>query len=249
MSRTHGLRGVNAPPFDGLADIRKFVIVRDDFIGGDTGTAITTGTIGELGWQLDIIAGDGASNADTLTGVASGHPGVVRFGSGSTTITAADEIAATIGGDNILLEATDPVYFGVVASQPVLAETNSYFGLFADAETVAGLGVNSVCFEYDASTGGTWLATTRAASTSTVVDTGVTVVADQFDTLEFAATTASVEFYVNGEHVASSSTNIPTAALGVGIKIATEGTTEAFVDVDAFMLRLPVSRGGDAVVS
>lgn len=253
MSRTHGLRGVNAPPFDGLADIRKWVILRDEFVGGLLSATGTVGDIGELGWTTSIIAGDGAvTSADSLafTGTAADF-GVIQVGTGVTTPADEDEIAFTIGGDDVVLRATDPLYIAFIAGNQTVTAQKGYFGVFTDADTVSGLGVDSVCLSFDSVEGTTWLANCTNGSTTTTVDTGVVAVAAELVCLEIAVTTGSAEFYIEGEHVASISTNVPTAAkvMQLGAKVATSAAAEKFINIDAFMARVPVSRGGDAVRS
>ena len=237
--------GANIPPFDAVADVRKYAIVRDEFLGGLT----TSGNVGELGWTITQVTGDSAPDVDQIStaSVVLGHPGVIGLNTGATTPAANDEGALTLAGALQLPDSTveGMVYAAAVVRFPNITAVEFNFGFFATSLN-AGRDTNSVSLEFDASADGDWNAVTVAGSTATAVantDIASSAVAvDTWYTLEVAADQNSAYFWVDGEQVAHITTNIPTAVLVPGFKVATEANAEKTVYIDAFMLRAPAGR-------
>lgn len=185
-------------------------------------------------------SGSGASNAlNTLTAMQSSRPGVVTSSTGTTT----SGYAQIFGND-----AADPNKVMTVTKGYTEFNANVYFDNLSDGTDTytykMGL-VNS----YSSSTGasaeviigyssginsGKWFLRTQSASTTTDVDSGVTVAADTWYHIKWVCYDGDrVDFWINGTYGGSSSTNIPTATLGPIMSIwKTAGTTARTVDTD-----------------
>lgn len=240
------------PPFDAVADFRRYVILTDHFVGGNA----TSGTVGDLGWSVTSVAGDSVPDVD-LVGTAAtvqGHPGVIQLNTGATTPAAADEGALSLPNvDGIVLYdpsdggAVDDehVYVAAIVRFASVADIEFNFGLF-DAAGVAGRGVNSISAEFDASADANWQLVVVDGSTATAADTGIAVAVDTWYVLEIGANEDEVQLFIDGVLVASTaSANIPDdEGLGPVFKVATEAAAEASVLIDAFQMRVPVANTG-----
>jgi len=231
--------GSNVPPFDTLADPRRFSILVDDFVGGST----ETGEVGQLGFNIKQIAGDSGPDVDVITtaSVVLGRPGVVQLNTGATTPAAADEGALYLQGAVALDASTQPVYLAAGVRFPSVASVEFNFGLFATAVN-AGRDSDSVTIELDTSASTKLTGVSVASNTASSVDLGVTAAANTWYTLEIIATSSWVGFYVDGDFLGELTSNIPTAALVPGFKVATEANAEKSVQIDFFCQRMPVSR-------
>lgn len=81
------------------------------------------------------------------------------------------------------------------------------------SSTGTGDPANGIYFQYsDDINGGNWIGVTRNSSTSTVVNSSVTVSANTWYKLRFIINSAGnlVQFYINNTLIGTSSTNIPT---------------------------------------
>lgn len=243
--------GANVPPFDAVADVRKFAIFRDDFIGNLGGTLDDTNAgISELGWKVTDVAGAGDSDLDIITTAATilDHPGVVSLNTGPTTPAANDEAGLTLPGAVVLPDSSTDglVYAAAVVRFPSVTSIEFNFGLF-DLSLGAQRDTDSICIELDASAAAYFVGAATAGSSAVGTDvSGVqtTVAIDTWYTLEVAADQSSAYFWVNGEllgEIVGTQTALP---LYPGFKVTTETTAEKSVLIDAFGLRVPTARKG-----
>lgn len=240
MAQYYRPGGANVPPFDTLADPRRFSIAIDDFVGGST----ETGEVGSLGFTITSIAGDSGPDVDYIATAATllGSPGVISLNTGATTPAASDEGALTLAGAVAFSTATDPIYVASRVRFPSVASVEFNFGLFATSLN-AGRDTDSLTIEFDASADAQFQGVSVASSTASAVDLGVTVAADTWYTLEIVATGTWAGFYVDGDFVGEVTSNLPTStALVPGFKVATEANAEKSVLIDFFCLRTPTSR-------
>ena len=237
-----------------MASLRKYVILRDDFIAGKSGDDAIDG-MGDLGsWIVTDVAGAADSDVDFVSTAATvkGHPGVISLNTGPTTPAADDEGSLSLSNvDAIILndpsdglaDSDEFVYVGAIVRFPAIADVEFNFGLF-DAANAAGRGVNSVSVEYDESADAEFNLVVVDGSTATAVATDVVVAIDTWYLLEIAATEDEAYLFINGVQKAhTTSANIPDdEGLTPVFKIATETAAEQSVLIDAFMLKIPVSR-------
>jgi hypothetical protein len=240
MGITNRPGGANVPPFDSVADIRKFVVLRDDFIAG--AAAGTTGVVGELGWTVTQVSGDSAPDApQDVTGYL-GHPGVISFNTGPTTPVDTEEGALTLEGAIVLPDSTvdGMIYAASIVRFPAVTALEFYFGLF-DLSLGAGRDTDSVSIELDISADTEFVGVSVAGSS--VVDaiqtSTITAVLDTWYTLEIAADQGSAFFWVNGTMIGEVTGTNTALPLYPGFKMANEGSAEKSVLIDAFMLRAP----------
>lgn len=116
----------------------------------------------------------------------------------------------------------------------------TYFGLMDG--NAAGAPTNGVYFSYTHGTNsGKWVCTTRSGSTSTTVNSNITVTANQWYKLKAVinATGTQVQFYINDTLVGTSTTNIPTAAQRFVFKMEkSAGTTARTSSLDYVSFRM-----------
>lgn len=239
------LNAIAHPPFDAVASLRKHVILRDDFLAGTT----ATGLVGDLGWTITSVAGAADSDVHVIStaAVVQGHPGVIHLNSGPTTPAIDDEGSLfLVNADGLILPDGDEqaIYVAAIVRFPAIVDVEFNFGLF-DAANAAGRGVNSVSVEYDESADAEFNLVCVDGSAALAVATDVVVAVDTWYLLEILAHEHECQLFIDGEYKARCVTaaNIPDdEGLAPGFKIATEATAECGVYIDAFMLRVPVSR-------
>ena len=184
---------------------RREIILYDDFTGG------TVAVPGDTGWTA-TVAGTAAAIANLAVGTQS-DIGVISLSTGTT----------ATGSALITKNATSFTYgLGVVVCEMrVLVATLSTTGVqqFIIRSGITSGGttdpVNGVYFEYNLSAFGVnWQGRTSAASTRSVLNTGVAVTAGTYVTLRYEVNTAAslVTYYINDTNVGTLNTNIPTGS-------------------------------------
>lgn len=224
--------GANVPPFDAVADIRKFAVVRDDFTTGLT----TSGNIGEAGWLLSNIAGTGSVAYQTGT---AGHPGIVRLTSGAV---ASNESMLSLVEDSILLDSASMIYAAFIVSPVAITAAEINVGLFDDVSS-AGRSTDSISLELDISVSGNWFSVVNDGGSATTADSTVTAVAGDWYVVEIAADATHAYTFLNGEQVDDVAGTF-SVALTPGVKVAAEGAAAKSVDIDAAIVRSGANRKG-----
>lgn len=240
------------PPFDELASY-DYVIIRDEFVGGNSGDDAID-TMGDLStWLVTDVAGAADSDVDFVSTAATvqNHPGVISLNTGPTIPADADEASLSLPNlDSVILPDGEktPVYVAAIVRFPSIVAVEFNFGLF-DAANAAGRGVNSVSIELDISADAAFQGVVVDGSTATAVDMITTVAVDTWYLLEIAAHEDEVQFRVTGGNYGATpgeatvyrttSANIPDdEGLGPVFKVATETAGEKSVLIDFFMLRM-----------
>ena len=245
--------------FDKIFDLaRSPVIVEDDFLYGDLvgdDTAVLGG-LGAAGWLVTDVAGAADSDIALVAGSASlkNHPGIIVLNTGGTTPQADDESSLSLQNLNgiVLPDVSDAdgaaneyVYLRAFILFPTEITNHEFnFGLF-DAIDAAGRGVNGVSAEFDQSADAEWNLVVTDGSASTAFAGGTAVAADTWYDLELFASEDHCALWVNDVFQAETNvkTNIPDDEPLVPVfKVATEAAGEEEVHIDAFQLRVPVSR-------
>lgn len=191
----------------------------DDFTGN-------SGTVGEYSWSSQA-SGTGAT-ATNASGEAN-HPGIRRASTGTTATGYAgwnNKVAgmACNGGDVIEMLVRFSANTGIV-----------WRGGLQDTTTNAD-NVDGYYFEFDPGTSANWRYVTANNSTRTKASSSTAVSANTWYKLKIVVNSAnsSVEFFVNGSSVGTSTTNIPTSARTIGVTgiIANDGVATTSVDWD-----------------
>jgi hypothetical protein len=161
----------------------------------------TTGIISD--WTLTTVEGAGSA-----TEVTSGPAGILTLTNG-TALNDSDQIQLTTAIHN--LTAAKDLYYETRVKISDADKTASLYGLtVVDTSVIASAPTDGVYFQ-TGNASANLLATTRASSTGTGVDTGVDVVDATFITLGFLFSGTTVYFYVNGTQTTTSTANIPAA--------------------------------------
>jgi hypothetical protein len=163
------------------------------------------------GGILQLVSGTGAAVGNIGPGSgAANHPGILQLFTGSTTTGK----ASVVGSRSTISTTKGPIHFGVVFALSDVSDGTNRFMVrsgFGDFLETTGAR-DGVFFRYiDTENGGEWQGITRYSNTETVVDTNVA--ADtSWHTYEFEVNddATSVEFFIDGVSVGTSSTNIPT---------------------------------------
>lgn len=245
--------------FDRIFDLgRSPVIVQDDFLYGDLvgDDAAVLGGLGAAGWLVTDVVGDANSDIDLISGSATlkNHPGIIRLNTGPTSATTADEASLSLQNLNgiVLPDVSDDddasneyVYLRTLIWFPTEITNHEFnFGLF-DAANAAGRGVNGVSAEFDQSADDEWNLVVTDGSASTAFAGNLAVTFDTWYDIELFASEDHCMLWVNGVFQAQTDvkTNIPDdEPLFPVYKVATEASSEEEVHIDAFQLRIPVSR-------
>lgn len=110
-----------------------------------------------------------------------------------------------------------------------LVATNTAKGVFFRAQA-AGAGVNIFCVTKNGASG---------SGLETTTDTGISANGPEYHLFEIIATSTSVKFYIDGNLVATHTTNIPTTGIGVRVGLATTDTSNKSIRVDWLRESLP----------
>ena len=213
-------------PFDPY-DYRTTCYLRDEFFGG----AAASGSIGELGWNTNggfIDQGGGTTN----------EPGFYTLSTGGSSATTAT--IYTQGSSNVFAPGTFDLVWRVRLNQ-VDVNTATHVGIQDSVTTVAP--TNGHYFQkLDADTN--WFAVSRAAGvqTGTRTDTGIAI-GTSFITFRVVRTgSALAEFYINGELVATHSTNIHAVNCNTVVGIVNSAAANKTISIGFFQMIVPVTR-------
>lgn len=170
--------------------------LEDEFANGGT----SSGTIGQLGWSS-------AGTISQKVGEAA-EPGLYTVATGGVSAT-----AGRINTPQLFIPTTPHYLLWRVRLNTNDANTTARFG--AGASVTGNPPNNGIYFEkLDADTN--WFCVTRASSvqTGSRADSGVQV-STSLITFEYRFDGTRVLFFINGAHVATQTTNIPTAVLAL----------------------------------
>lgn len=217
----------------------------DDFISGNANP------LGNLLWNT-ANNGAGSSITNGVVGtVASNHPGVVQFGTGSTTT---GNVIMRMGSNNntqwpMILGGGIVTFIWVVMIPALSTAVDIFVVRCGLMDTNSGQAVpDGVYFEYTDPGGGSptpfWSICTAKSSVRTVTQTNVTVGAGTWYTLRADINTAasSIAYYINGTvaNVSPLATNIPTLAIGPCAFIlkagGSTGTNTSLLNLDMFYM-------------
>ncbi len=153
---------------------------------------------------------------------------------------------AAVGSFNLInrlkLGGKQVAYEARVRIETLSTSAQTFTASYGLTNTDLAAAANGVYFTYTHGTNsGNWTCNTRASSTSTNLNSGVAVTANQWYKLKAVINAAGTQadFYVNGTLVGSSTTNIPTAALKFVFKIEkSAGSTARTTSVDYISWRM-----------
>ena len=202
-----------------LYDYRTMMAVWDDFQQG----LVSSGSLGKLGW---VTAG-------TLSGLSSelNRPGLVQL---TTTAVSGTVCRLSPHNSNSIVPEQRQDVTWIARVNTVDANTTVRFG---EANSVAGNPPNNGAYfeKLDADT--TWACVSRAGAVQTRVVTAVPVTT-AFVTLKISRVTDGYNYYINGQLVATITTNLPVAAVALGVApygfIINSAAANKTVDIDYF---------------
>ena len=197
------------------------VIIKDEFLSG----LLTTGSIGELGWNLTGTGGTITNTDTTRTGsitlttpATSANSAIITLKPASTTTGMTDFASEW--------DMTWIVKIPTITSDDWFVFTLSYS---SDNSKYAGFQVNTYS---------TWRAVNKDTS-ATNTDTGITATAGQWYKLRAKRTSTTIQYYIDDVLVATNSTNLPTGQ-GQPRAIVYNGLSSArYIVIDYFSLRIP----------
>lgn len=164
---------------------------------------------------VSIVVNGGTTTLET-TPTDGTYEGKVILATGTTNNNTGRAAADPFNSVNKMILGTARRVFEARVLIPTLSTASiSFFPVIGLVDTNAvGLPTNGVFFYYLHSTnGGAWQAHARSASTSSLVNSAVTVVANTWYKLKFIAYPGNVDFFIDGNYIGSAVANIPTAAL------------------------------------
>lgn len=244
--------------FDRVFDLgRSPVLVQDDFLYGDLvgDDNVVLGGLGAAGWLVTDVAGSPDSDLGLISGSATlkNHPGIVILSTGATTPLTSDEAALSLQNLNGIVlpdvsdgddAANEYVYLRTFVLFPTdIDDLQFNFGLY-DAVT-AGRSSNGVGIEYDNSTDLEFNLVVTDGDADEAVAGSLVVAPDTWYDIEIFASEDHCLLWVNGDFQAETfDVDIPDdEPLFPVYKVACEAdTNEQFVHIDAFQLRVPVTR-------
>ena len=177
-----------------------------------------------------------------LSGEA-GHPGIWRMSViGSGSISAIDlELASILPSNNQII-----VMQTLVRIPALSTSTQEFTFRFGMMNSITGTGApaNAVTIVYERASSVNWRAVTTNASVSTTTNSAIPVVAGDWVYLEIELTNnTSVVYKVDGNVIATHTTNIPASVIGMAYKTSkTVGNTTRSVDLDVFNYFMTLNR-------
>lgn len=223
---------------ESLFSPRTALYFYDEFMNGNS--SATNSKTGDMGW-LSTVSGTGASVVSSVT-AANNRPGIIQFGSGSTTSGVANISGGVSGtGNGTILLGGGAITVEMAVQVPTLGTAGQQF------EYTIGLGdtvntepANGVYFRYaNGATGDFWAIKTAAGGSRTSTTTATAVVAGQWYRLGFVinAAATSIAYTVDGASVGTITTNIPTLTVAPHAEIVkSAGTTQRTTLLDYFIM-------------
>lgn len=203
---------------------RKSYTIFDDFLVGNS--TIT----GVLGWNASTSGGTATVTAGTAT-----NPGILRLDTSNSSTGRASVgtgMSAFLFGGGVYTN-TWGVKVNVISDG---TETYTVRAGFIDSQSAAP--TDGAYFMHDNSSGN-WVCKTRSNSSETSTNSNVAVsTSSSFDILkvDVNSNASEVKFYINGNLVATHTTNIPSGTnrnTGMGIMIVkSAGATSRYIDAD-----------------
>lgn len=213
-------------------------ILREDFDRGfDISTATGTSFVTNQALPVAYTANGGTA---TYASSVAGGPGIISLETGTI---------ATNGSVNCFVTAGNRIVLGGGEIRirhrirvPTLSDgTNTFTLVHGLRNVITGLASDIVCAVYTHGTNsGNWQLLTRSASTTTTVNGTAGPVANTWTTLEFVINSAatSIQLFVDGVSMGTSTTNIPTVAMGMQAMITkSAGTTNRTLQVDLVQMK------------
>lgn len=160
-----------------------------------------TGVIGELGWTT--TGGNTAAVSGSLL-----HPGVLDFQTaalGPTIVALRPSETLLMSVDNIQRVAT------IMRTRTIPTTVSVRFGFGTDPVALGETG-QGVYFSQLTGTSANWRAITRDGAGVTTTVTNVPIVTDNWALFEIIRSGSNWDFYINGAHKATHTTNLLTAA-------------------------------------
>lgn len=210
-------------------DINEQITFADDFIHD-----VQAGTLVGIGW---ILAANGGTVTSPTTNVDSLHPGIVQL----NTTGVQQPLIYLNSNSNISGGGTSRYQMLVKTPAALPTGTQNYIIRAGTGDNIANNAtdyVNGIYFEFPASGTTAIQCKTAAANTRTTTSSGVNWTVNTWYLLEFTTTPGSVVFRINGNIVATNTTNIPAGATnyyGPIFKLMkTAGATAVAFYIDAF---------------
>lgn len=209
-----------------LADRTLFSIFYTDFLGNAFGEMISN------------VSGAGAAATAGNTIVDQGHPGIARLQTGTSSTGRAPIVGAliTTKGGAIVFESDVNIPVNLSDS------TDRYIVYVGFMNSFTAESSDQICFKYsDDINSGRWQGITSRNGSNTTVNGGagqVVATATWYKLrIEINAAATSVEFFVNGTSIGTSTTNIPQETSADQIQISvnirkTAGTNSRAIDCD-----------------
>lgn len=188
---------------------------------------------------FNSLSGIAASGSVAVAAAEQYHNGIVTLSTGTS---ASGRYTLYTHTASIALNSGKVRVCTILKTEANLSGSGQTYAIRAGLmnSTGAGDGSHGVYFRYtDTQNSGKWQGICRAASTETVLDTGVTVAASTWYRLdlEVSADNGTVEFFINGVSKGTVTTNIPNHNQQVGCHVSlqkTAGTTARTMQVDFF---------------
>ncbi len=203
--------------------VGRNLIIHDHFFNRDL-----VSPMGSMGWSVDASGAGSAVSAPT----EAGHPGIIALTSGTNALSFSNIFlggngsidSIIIGGANkIILEMVCKITESILST--ILEQIQAGLGAGFDA---GGALSDGVYVRFDPSVAGTFAVVTANGGLETVQQGTTTVVINTWYRLRIEIDdpggTPSAQLFINGLPEGSpSTTNIPTAALGAGMKVDSAG--------------------------
>lgn len=205
----------------------------DDFISGLSIVLASEPAYGDLHWILNNSSG---TPAIAITTAITDHPGILALGTGGA---AANDAYITLGGvPNTGISVANQVeHFAFLIRIPTITTMALRFGLMQDCSTTGGGttgGTDGVYFQFNPTTSGNLQFFTRSAGTSAAAVNTVTVAANTWYLCEAFYNGTNWLPIVNATAYTAQTTNIPSAAINVGVYINTGAAATRTVQLDYF---------------
>lgn len=215
---------------------QRDVLVYDHFILGSQ----TSERVGLMGWLINVQG----TGSDLLVAGEVGHPGILDFGVGTTTAGRCNLWIGDATNLNFLLNATQnqiDLEWLVRFNAAALSSTNMerFFVGFGDTfDATSGTEMtNGIYAEFNPALSSNWRLVTSSAGTKTrTTSSGSNPTSATWYRvgirMTFPGGVPTANLLINGTVVASHTTNIPSVGLGVGIRMDSNGNTEARFQTD-----------------
>jgi uncharacterized protein (UPF0303 family) len=209
----------------------KRVVKIDEFTSGSNQANGSVAIYGELGWTITV------SNNSTFTTqpAESNHPGILRINAPSGGVGRSSRLHLGVTSTTTVILANQIEYMAFLFRLPVITTMRLLAGSGTDIASTT-LGTAGVRFQFDPAVSAALQFFCRSGGTDSAASNGPSLVANTWYLAEAFYDGTAWTPVINGTAYSAVTTQVPTAAVNVGVDMITNVNGTRSVDLDLFSM-------------